>query len=62
MGALVLAVAPILMTGAGCGTNKAATEACKDSKDGDKCGECCIKNGAKNFGFVSGGGCVCRDN
>lgn len=50
----------VLVTGAGCGENKAATEKCAESANGEGCKTCCTDNGATEYAFVSGDGCTCR--
>ena len=59
-GVLVFVVAPLMMTGAGCKVNQAASDKCKDSENGEKCDACCKENGANGYTFVSGSGCTCR--
>lgn len=59
--AALLAAALLAVLGQGCKKNQAATEACKEAKDGEKCNTCCVAEGAKHYVFASGGGCLCRD-
>ncbi len=51
----------LAVVGQGCKKNQAATDACQETKDGEKCNACCVAQGAKHYVFASGGGCLCRD-
>lgn len=51
----------VAVTGSSCKENKAATEQCKGSDKAEACEICCKENGAPNYAFVSGGGCMCRE-